>query len=473
LPGKRDVVMRRVLIITCLVAVAAAFSCSEDDDDWGSSSSPLVRGPLSEMVGLASHLSTGSSEAEQASRTYELTMDHMAGIKYLRRDFHWHRIEPSRGNFDYSEYDTIVTEAEAWGIKFIGLLCFGAPWAATGSGGDIMYPPDDPADFANFAYTTVDRYKDHIHSWEIWNEQNSQRFWKPEVDPEGYGFLLKAAATAIYAADPKAKVAFGGMATIYDASWDNMWGFLEEVYAFHPDIGNYFDILAIHTYTFIQIADPETDDPGNRLWQSVPTMIKDARDILMRWEGREKPIWITEVGWHTAVNDPLDYSTEEEQAQYLVRSFILSVAYGATRYCWYTFRDSSDYLNDSEAAFGLVGYDPDPTDDVLPYVKPAYYAYATLASVLGDTYYSEDMRLELGLADTQYAYRFITPGGAKRVTVPWTMEDDLSVILLQPGPDMNTFTQVDMLGNSRPLTQSQGFLPCIVNNSPIYVVEEK
>jgi hypothetical protein len=293
-------------------------------------------------------------------------MNAAGGIRYLRNEFMWHSIEPTQGNFDFSGHDMLVDEAEAYGIEFIGLLCYGAPWAAADSGGSKMYPPDDPADFADFAYMTVCRYKDRIHLWEIWNEQNTQRFWKPEVDPEAYGYLLKAATTAIRAADPEAKVAFGGLAPFYSGDWGHMWGFLEEVYAFHPDIGDYFDVLAIHTYTWIQGKPPEIDNPISPLQRSVPTMIREAREVLLRWDGRGKPIWITEVGWHTAIKDKIGYVPEETQAQYLARSFVLSVANGVTKHCWYTWRDSWDFLNDSEDAFGLVGYDPDPTDGVPP-----------------------------------------------------------------------------------------------------------
>jgi hypothetical protein len=462
--------MRRCLIIACLLALAAACRF-EGSGRQKETSGPLVSGPISEMVGLASHLRMGSSEVDQAFRTYELTMNQAAGIRYLRRDFHWHRIEPTRGNFAFSDYDVQVADAAAYGQEFIGLLCFGAPWAASGSGGDIMYPPDDPADFANFCYVTVDRYKGKVRYWEIWNEQNASRFWKPGPDPEAFGDLLKVATVAIRAADPEAMVAFGGMAPIYDMAWDSMWGFLEEVYAFHPDIGDYFDVLAIHTYTFMQLVSPETYDPGLRLIQSVPDMISDARDIVRRWEGRDKPIWITEVGWHTAVNDPLQYSTEEEQAQYIVRSFVLSVAGGATKHCWYTFRDGADYLDDSEAAFGLVGYEPDPTDEVPPYVKPSYYAYAVMSHILGDTYYSEDLRDELGLGGSKYAYRFITPDKTKSVTVLWTTDDDPSVVLLRPGEGAKDRWLVEMLGDWKDLTPSRGFLPVIVSQSPVYVME--
>ena len=96
--------MRRYLIITCILALAAACRFGGSGRQKGTSG-PLVSGPVSEMVGLASHLRMGSSATDQAFRTYELTMNQAAGIRYLRRDFHWHRIEPTRGNFDFALVD--------------------------------------------------------------------------------------------------------------------------------------------------------------------------------------------------------------------------------------------------------------------------------------------------------------------------------------------------------------------------------
>ena len=44
-----------------------------------------------------------------------------------------------------------------------------------------------------------------IESWQIWNEQNSPFFFRPQVDPESYAALLEAAAAKIRAADPDAE----------------------------------------------------------------------------------------------------------------------------------------------------------------------------------------------------------------------------------------------------------------------------
>ena len=221
--------MRRSAIIFCLLVLFTSCRQFEGSKRSDESPGPLVSGPVSEMVGLAALLRGGTSESSIASRDYQLMMNAAGGIRFLRNEFMWHSIEPADGAFDFVKHDQLVADADSWGLEFIGLLCYGAPWAAAGSGGNKMYPPDDPADFADFAFTIVDRYKGSIHNWEIWNEQNTQRFWKPDVDPEAYGYLLKAATTAIRAADPEARVAFGGMAPIYDMAWDSMWGFLEEV----------------------------------------------------------------------------------------------------------------------------------------------------------------------------------------------------------------------------------------------------
>lgn len=464
--------MKRAVAVTFLLAFLAA--CGFESDGAKKPTAPArLRGPVSEMLGLSSFLPPGSGAWVEAARANEIALYQAAGLKYLRQNFSWSDIEPSRGNFDYSSYDPLVDAAVAQGREFIGLFHGCVPaWAAPSTGGGT-FPPDDPADYAHFAAVTVERYKDKIHYWELWNEQNAERFWKPAPDPEAYGNLLKAVAQAIHAVDPEAKVYFGGLAPIYSAAWGNMWGFLEEAFAFNPDLGDYFDGVAIHTYTFIQIAEPETSDPNNPLKQSVPDMIRDSREVLARWGYPETPIIITEVGWHTASEDPLGSVTEEDQARFLVRNFILSVAAGADIICWYTLRDQWNYLVDSEDAFGLVGYDPDIGDATPSPLKPAFFAHHVLSQVLGDTYYSRDLRSELGLAASQYAYRFQTLDAKKIVLALWTTDPHYSVVLVPPAPGRKTFTQVDMMGNQMALMPSQGYLPVVITQSPIYVVEEK
>jgi hypothetical protein len=47
--------------------------------------------------------------------------------------------------------------------------------------------------------------------WQIWNEQNSPKYYAPKVKVGGYAKLVKAASEAIKSVDPEAEVMLGGM----------------------------------------------------------------------------------------------------------------------------------------------------------------------------------------------------------------------------------------------------------------------
>ena len=109
-----------------------------------------------------------------------------------------------------------------------------------------MYPPKNVADYAAYARAVVHRYKDRVHYWEIWNEENSSAFWKGGVSAAKYAALLKATYAAIKAEDPTATVLLGGTVG-FDKS------FMDGIVA--AGAWSSFDALAIHTYVAGQ---PET-----------------------------------------------------------------------------------------------------------------------------------------------------------------------------------------------------------------------
>ncbi len=204
--------------------------------------------PVAEALCLSSHLKTGDNISSGKIRAEELRLLSDAGVKYLRRDFLWHEIEPERGRFDFSGYDRIVNEAKSYGMKFIGLLAYGNTWAsessreciAKGLNSCTNYPPDNPEDFANFVFQTVSHFKDNVHLWEIWNEPNfGINFFKPFSDPKRYGEILKRGYESAKSADPEAIISFGGV--LIPDYWIEPSGieFLNLVFSALPDARNY------------------------------------------------------------------------------------------------------------------------------------------------------------------------------------------------------------------------------------------
>ncbi|UCD83516.1 MAG: hypothetical protein JSU92_09435, partial [Deltaproteobacteria bacterium] len=115
-------------------------------------------------------------------------------------------------------------------------------------------------------------------------------------------------------------------------------------------------------------------------------------------------------------------------------------------------------------------YDPDPLNPPPPEPKESYRAYQTMAEVLGDTEYTEDLRGELGLQEDEYAFRFEDEAGTKTVTVLWKANDgeDREITISIKG-DQNEL--IGMLGDKTEINSNDETLTVRISNEPVYVVE--
>ena len=382
---------------------------------------------VSPSICLAAALATGSGESSQARRDFRAAAAAAAGVKHLRWEFPWERIEPSPGEFDFSGYDRAVDRAAQEGIEWIGLLSYGNPWASSQTDSDDKFPPDDPADFANYVRATVAHFQGRVCKWEIWNEQNAgYRFWKPSADPAAYGSLLKAAYSAAKQADPDCQVAFGGTFFAPQGITGSV-DFIQEAFTAHPDLGDYFDAMAFHPYMLyppsVAPESKEARPPFEYLEQrTVPEMITDIREMMEDHGVGNKPIWITEMGWPEFETVPADL-----QAAYLERSMLLSLAGGVPLVCWYTLQDSTGHTAVWEDSFGLFTYDDDPLADPPPQAKPGYTALVDLAAVLAGTRFDADLTASANLPPDVILLRFADDDRSRQVLAVWSTGDPAEV----------------------------------------------
>lgn len=78
----------------------------------------------------------------------------------------------------------------------------------------VFWPPVTPeqtAAFDRYAAWMVDHFKNRIHYWALWNEQDIG-YWNPWGDPEQYGRLLTSFVDTVHKTDPQARVIYGGQA---------------------------------------------------------------------------------------------------------------------------------------------------------------------------------------------------------------------------------------------------------------------
>ena len=242
--------MRLLVPLCCLSVTAGA---------WGQAN------PFGVCAHLGGH--------EYADHERELELMEQAGIRWARADFSWSYFQPARDEWRFDRYDTIVEASRRRSVTLLPILCYNVNWA---------FPAHEHLDdWCNYVRVVVERYKEDLRHWEVWNEPNIG-FWKPEPNPEQYTALLKATYETIKAIDPDLQVVYGGTAGI-------PFDYLRTT--FELGAMEAFDILAVHPYRY-----PRSPEAGE-----IGPDLKKTWALLAEFGGG-KPIWITELGWPTHIN---------------------------------------------------------------------------------------------------------------------------------------------------------------------------
>jgi len=223
-----------------------------------------------------------------------------AGIGWIRVDMNWFQMEPSRDGYNWGFMDTVVNHARSRGLEIFATLAYTPAWAS--GTGNIADPPLDTADWYDFVYDTVSRYRHAVQYWGMWNEPNLDQFFTGS----GWQYrewILKPGAQAARAADPGCRVLGPELAHLSSSDWPD-W--MEE--AMTAGGADHIDIVSHHCYkgdTGNDIFRYLDADAGYWPWDPPPLM-KVLEDI----GAGDKPVWLTEVGWAT------DEVSEEDQAVY-------------------------------------------------------------------------------------------------------------------------------------------------------------
>ncbi len=236
-----------------------------------------------------------------------------ANVGTLRYNMSWGDIDPgptsqleTYGLRSYSWwiFDPIVYLAAKSGVRMLPTV-YGTPyWIGVMQGcpaGCYKLGPTGPGAvvaFAQFMQAAVKRYGPNgtfwdlhpqipykpIRTWQIWNEQNSSDYWKPEPNVVDYANLIVAGGSAVHSVDPRAKVILGGMIGEPGQAGKKTisgWNYLRALYA-NPTVKNSFDGIAIHPY--------------GASMRSIKGTVYRWREELQRANVNDR-IWVTEIGW--------------------------------------------------------------------------------------------------------------------------------------------------------------------------------
>jgi len=283
-----------------------------------------------------------------------------AGVSWVRVDILWSDIEPQPGNFSFEKYDRIINLLSDNHIHALAILHYSTDWAS--ACGKWNCPPKDNALFVNYTVKVIDRYKEKIKFWEIWNEPDSSVYWQPQDGLKSYCALLKEIYVAAKRIDPDCKILNGGLAN----------GLASVNKLYDNGAKDYFDILNIHFF--------ETPVNPKALY-AVMAYPKLVRKIMKRNGDAGKNIWITEIGCPGVKSKQpkspdvsnwwMGSNPDEKQQSQWVKEIYSKLIYseGVEKVFWAFFRDTKAHWKNGVDYFGLVRWDLSRKPAFLTYKK--------------------------------------------------------------------------------------------------------
>jgi hypothetical protein len=232
----------------------------------------------------------------------------------------------------------------------------------------VYWPPVTPEQisaFNKYVAWMVDHFKDRIHYWALWNEQDIG-YWNPWGNPEQYGRLLTSFVDTVHKT-PGAKVIYGGQA---DPSRDFTQRALDTC-----KCAEGIDVYAYHTYPgYGQNMNPETMDYGAYLNESL----RGLRDLVNHYSGIRSGIPFFDDEFNSIPS--WTGSDESVQAKYVPRGMIYNHAAGVKTFVWLMAAgtDGNEY-DDFGFIHGLTNHDYDFTP------RPVFYALQNTNALFSDT----------------------------------------------------------------------------------------
>lgn len=209
-----------------------------------------------------------------------------AGVRIIRCDWDWFRMEPQKNHYAWDVTDAIVDRAIANHLQIFATIAYAPQWANGST--DPHVCPRGP-EYASFAGANASRYKGHVKYWGLWNEPNLDYY---EGSKQDYiDNIVIPGSTAIRNNDLLAKVCGPGLAHMGSLGKDKYWWAWWKFIARHR---KYFDVWTHHIYkepTYWEMW--RCLDGFTFSWYEGPNL-KNAR---RKSKVNDHEFIITETGW--------------------------------------------------------------------------------------------------------------------------------------------------------------------------------
>lgn len=223
------------------------------------------------------------------------------GAGSIRLNFFWSDLETSNNVFQWSPFDTWLSEASARNLHVLVSLSSTPQWAGPAWTGDCAYgrcAPYNFADWYDFVYRVLERYGHYDNvTWGVWNEPNLH-FLNDDPYATVYTVLYREANLARQAIRPSARLA--GPETSHHAfTHDNY--FSNAMNGIAPHMASQ-DVVTVHWYP---------DGPYH-----LHNYMQNIRSIVWSTAG-PRDLWLSETGSIGTCSD----ATQDSQIDYILENF--------------------------------------------------------------------------------------------------------------------------------------------------------
>ncbi len=342
--------------------------------------------------------------------------------------FRWSEIEPMQGVYQWSSEP--VGRSADYGMSVLGTI--GQEWPAWA---DVAGQPNLDA-WETFVETVVDRYKDDVKFWEIWNEPQLQ------FSASFYADVLERAVAAARRADPQAQiVALGGSASV---SWSsNVLSLIDSNTRAQITAGSthLYPNFPLHNYTSFR--DQIVNGFNLPLWNSE-SGVWDRGSYLGR---NSSFLQADDYAWLHKDSERYHFSYKGAP-QLLCQNFLNSIGLGLSKYFYYDARIA-------------VGPGSDGTHSTIFHYDDSIalkgVAYGILAWVF-------DHSVGLGnISPNLHTTLYLFNRGGTPLAAIWSADQAPRSITVSLAP--NQFVVYDMMGN--PVSISGSTIP--YDGTPVYV----
>lgn len=219
-------------------------------------------------------------------------------------------------------YPKILNAAKSYGLLTLPCLMRALEW-------DPKKPdsPVEPTEEWRRQIALIVATFPEITAWELDNEVE----FRMPVEAPAYAAYHKVFGEIIHAISPKTWSVEQGAAGIFP-----------ELLRKNVLDGSFDDIDVVNGHRYCGIDAPETSKSNANTGQGEAKQTF-LRDVFRQWkaaacaDGKNRQVWITEFGWDTRAGQIV---TEWQQAAYLQRGYLLSMANGVDKIFWYWYYDS-------------------------------------------------------------------------------------------------------------------------------------